>query len=175
MLLFVMLCLILFLKVVVNKGYYNETSDEWYIGNFNVGETATLVLTTQVTSTGNFTLLTTVVGDDNETTYSNNNASATIVVTNATNSTNGTNGTNGTNHTPHHPVGPNPVGPNHPGLSPNGPNHNGVTSNIYGNSGNGTKNLSNGVSMVKTGNPILALLLILSILVGIKIFSKNRK
>ena len=28
LLLFVILCLILFLKVVVNKGYYNETSDE---------------------------------------------------------------------------------------------------------------------------------------------------
>ena len=81
LLLFVMLCLILFLKVVVNKGYYNETSDEWYIGNFNVGETVTLVLTTQVTSTSNFTLLTIVVGDDNETTYFNNNDSTTIVVT----------------------------------------------------------------------------------------------
>ena len=75
------LCLILFLKVVVNKGYYNETSDEWYIGNFNVGKTVTLVLTTQVTSTSNFTLLTIVVGDDNETTYFNNNDSTTIVVT----------------------------------------------------------------------------------------------
>ncbi len=81
LLLFVILCLILFLKVVVNKGYYNETSDEWYIGNFNVGKTVTLVLTTQVTSTSNFTLLTIVVGDDNETTYFNNNDSTTIVVT----------------------------------------------------------------------------------------------
>jgi uncharacterized repeat protein (TIGR01451 family) len=144
-----------YLKSVASQGYYNDSTDTWYIGNLSAGQTVTLTITTKVLTTGKFTLSTTVSGDGAEVTLANNNATASIFV-------------NQSGNTPGHPVGP-----NHQGLTP-GVNHNGVTSNGLSDlaSNNGS---SNGVSMAKTGNPILVLLLILSVLVGIRPFRKNRK
>ncbi|KZX14216.1 DUF11 domain-containing protein [Methanobrevibacter filiformis] len=66
----------------LSTGTYSSTAGLWTIGNLNVGQTATLILTVTAKTTGTWTNKVNTSGNENETNYTNNNATATIVVGN---------------------------------------------------------------------------------------------
>ena len=153
------------LGVSASRGEFNESTGIWHIGDFDSGDTATIILTTKANKLGIETLSPYIEGNKNETTYINNNATANITVTSD-------NGTSGNNSTPVHPV--HPENPNYPNGNPLNPNYNPNQLHDNGLTANNS-NSNNGVSMKDTGNPILVLLLILAVLGGIIPYNKKRE
>ena len=68
-----------YLRLISNEtthGYYNLTNGTWYIGDLELGETATLTITAEIIHMGPITNTVWVYGDGNDTNLTNNVASA---------------------------------------------------------------------------------------------------
>ena len=65
---------------IVTKGLYDTINGNWSIGNLSVGETVTLNLILNITSTGEYTYTVNVTSSSNDTNISNNNDTINLTV-----------------------------------------------------------------------------------------------